>query len=151
VKNLSFSTSFLKPLKVISKLFRNLQINIKKSEISQATIWRLNFFILCHRFTKNTVVLTTLCHPIVPYKAYLHYTPRTLQCVNLSKHPNLTNPFHLIYYFPLNIPTGKLPNTGKQLISTKTKDNKIFYLTLNTQLEKYDATVQSPLELTSIN
>jgi hypothetical protein len=63
-------------------------------------------------------------HPIVPYRDYLHYTPRTLQYVNLSKHSNLTNPFHLIFYFPLTIPTGKLPNTGKQLISTKTKDNK---------------------------
>jgi hypothetical protein len=71
-----------------------------------------------------TVVFTTLCHPIVPYRDYLHYTPRTLQYVNVSKHSNLTNPFHLIYYFPLNIPTGKLANTGKQLISTKTKDNK---------------------------
>jgi hypothetical protein len=45
----------------------------------------------------------------------------TIPRVNLSKHSNLTNPFYLIYYFPL---TGKLPNTGKQLISTKTKDSK---------------------------
>jgi hypothetical protein len=84
-------------------------------------------------------------------------SPIEITCVNLSKHSKLTNPFHLIYYFPLHIPTDKLPYTGKQLISTKTKDkqdlakNIVFYLTLNTQLEKYDATVQSPLELTSIN
>jgi hypothetical protein len=44
-------------------------------------------------------------HPILLYKDYLHYTPRSLQYVNLSKHSNLTNPFYLIYYFPL-IPTG---------------------------------------------
>jgi hypothetical protein len=78
-------------------------------------------------------------HPIVLYIDYLHYTPRTLQYVNLSKHSNLTNLFYLIYYFPLTIPTGKLPNTGEQLISTKTKDNKtanniVFYLTFNAQL-----------------
>jgi hypothetical protein len=37
------------------KLFRNLQTNIKKSEISWATIWRLNFFILCHLFVSTVV------------------------------------------------------------------------------------------------
>jgi hypothetical protein len=38
VKNLSFLTSFLKPLKVISKLFRNLPINIQKFYKQQSDV-----------------------------------------------------------------------------------------------------------------